>query len=523
MRERSIAQAAADTRSTTMLPRWTVSDTAIVASLLLAAWLLYRPEIARPFDYVDFPDNILILKAHTGFLDRFQALMAAYQGHGRWSPVTMSLLAAQWSWFEWWTPGWQLLRFTLLGGATGLTYWLCRRLGLSASGASVGAALLVVSPPAVTGWIRLSTAEPVGLLFVLIASILALSPSSRGTSWSMAIMLLLLMWTKEIMTASFLLPILLATVVAPRLGSGRDASAERQFTRLVPCIVVFILGALPILATYLNAPVGAFATRYGNSSASIGDVIGATLTALLPFAPIANGNAMPLLIAVSSLLLLLLAGWYHTLLRRAPFRREILLLGIALPVTGAVIYAPWPDYLLVYALPFLLAGVLVIGRAVSSLAASTLPSRTVAVTCVGVVLSTSTAQAFNDASRTRALHMAVATTVRQVAGIPGIDTVLVAVAAEQFDARGNFGSRFWLYARAIDLRWPMIRDVPCDSVDRKPEAGTLLLRVNAMCEGARSWTDTITIPHRRFDWPNPIPRYDELRVDILRRREGAVP
>jgi hypothetical protein len=128
-----------------------------VLSLLVVAWQLYQPVVHRPFDYVDFPQYLPVLKAHETFIPRFLALTELQTQAGRWSPITIALLAAQWSWFGWQTVGWQLVRFALLGAGTALAYGLYRRLSLTVFGSFAAASLLILTPPAITGWTRLST------------------------------------------------------------------------------------------------------------------------------------------------------------------------------------------------------------------------------------------------------------------------------------------------------------------------------------------------------------------------------
>lgn len=502
--------------------RLTAIDLAAIGALLLMAVAIYRPDAPPPFDYVDFPENILTLKAHDGFPARFRALMDVYGEHGRFSPVTLSLLAAQWSWFDWWTPGWYLVRFTVMSGVTGLAYVLFRKLWLTPLGAFAGAALFVVSPPAVVGWTRLSTAEPIGALFLAIACLLAIR-GGRGANGGMALMLLLVMWTKEITTASFLLPWYLA-LTYPRYAR-RIGVPARTWSRVVPSVAALALGSAPVLWTYLRAPSESFAGRYGQAGISPGEMLGSTLAAVLPFAPVVNGDRMEVLLVVSALLLLLLAGWHGAFAARdRRFQPGMLLLpGIGLAVIGALVYAPWPFYLLVYALPFMLGGAMLTGQAVSSLAVSSGLWRLVALLCITIVLSFSYMQAANEASRTRALHSAIATSVTRVATYSNVDTILVTVAPDQFDPRGNFGPRFWLYARALGLHWPPVRDVRCEQAPAAPASGILILHLSTMCPNSTMPQGASAYAHLRFRWPDPRPASDSVWVSLVELSARGVP
>jgi hypothetical protein len=187
--------------------------------------------------------------------------------------------------------------------------------------------------------------------------------------------------------------------------------------------------------------------------------------------------------------------------------------ALAVPMLGALAFAPWPFYLLVYALPFTLAGSLLAGQAISSLLDARNVERAVSavgVVCLTIVLTFSLAQAANEASRVRALHSAVAEAVVRVAAMRDVDSVLVDVAPGQFDARGNFGPRFKTYASMLGLPWPEVRDVRCGEVQHSRDR-ILLLRLNLMCPDHVSKPE-ITARLRRFDWPNPWPRADSVTI-----------
>jgi hypothetical protein len=492
------------------------AGTLATIALLVMAYALYEPLDPRPFDYVDFPENVLLLRSLNGFAERYGALVRTYLEHGRWSPITLAAIAGQWSLFEWWTPGWQVFRFVVMAVAVVLAQRLSRRLGLTVIGAFAAAMLLVASPAAIPGWTRLSSAEPLGMLFLLIGCHLALRPRTRATSVSFALALLGVMWTKEIMAVAFALPLLLFLLV------GEDALPKARWTRarsawLLPAAFAFVLGSIPVLWTWLSAPAGSFASRYARRSVSLGDVAGGSLAALLPFSPVPFGSASALLVVVAAFLLLVLAGW-----RKALFpgtareqRRLLLILALGIPVLGAVIYSPWPFYLLLYALPFMIAGSLLFGQATSSLFSEGGRDRIIGAICLTIVLTFSVMQAANEASRTRALHRVVAESVVRVSAMRDVDSVLVEVAAAQFDSSGNFGPRFKTYARMLGLEWPNVRDVRCSDSSRSSDH-VMLLSINLMCPPHSLTSPAIVRRHNRFDWPNPWPRIDSVTVSFRR-------
>jgi hypothetical protein len=490
--------------------------------LLVVAWLLYRPELARSFDYVDFPENILILKSHGGFSERFRAISSVYAEHGRFSPITLAAIAAQWTWFEWWTPGWQLFRFVVMSGVVVLAYALFLRLGLAAIGAFTAASLLIASPGAVVGWTRLSTAEPLGIVWLLIACHLALRRPRFATASLFAVTVLGVLWTKEVMTAAFLFPLLLA-IQAPAIALELS-SPKKTLAWFVPAGVALMLGCIPIIHTWATAPVHSFAGRYGSSQLKFSDIAGAWMAALLPFAPIPTESIISLLIAVFAFLFLVVVGWRVTLAQNSSRRHGLLLMtAITVPLAGALVYAPWPFYLMVYALPFTVAGALLSGQAVSSLFRADATGRITGGIGLAILLTYCLAQAANESRRTYALQQSFAASVRRVSELAGVDTVFVGVESGQFDSQGNFGLRFRLYAAMLGLEWPAVRDVLCQQLPSTPPPRVLVLRVNLMCEPAAQSQRRVISNYPRFVWPNPVPRRDSVLVTFSSPLPDSLP
>ena len=486
-----------------------------LASLLFAAWLIYQPAAPRSFDYVDFPENIKVLIDNPGLGSGFRSLMDVYVNHGRWAPITIGTLAAQWSLFEWWTAGWQLTRFGIMGACVVFAYWFARRLGLTSIGAIASASLLIVSPAAVMGWTRLSTAEPITLLFLLVACHAAIGRRTISNSLALGVLLLAVMWTKEIATAAFALPVLIAFAIDEN-GRLNKPSWKSGHTSLLAAIgAAFAIGAAPILWTLFTAPRDSFARAYAGSGFSLGDIFGGSLTAWLPFVPVSERSASVVLVVVAAYLVILITGWRKALQSQETrtHRRFILTLAIGIPVIGGLSYAPWPFYLLVYALPFIAAGSLLLGQSVGVPSGGGVADRVIPLAGVTIVLTFGAAQAFNESERTRALHEVFAQTVARVAVVPDIDSALVDVAPGQFDPQGNFGPRFIRYARMLNLPWPAVRDVSCDEFEvRQPR--TLRLRLNLMCDPPERTTPLISARYAQFSWPNPRPRIDSVTMSF---------
>jgi hypothetical protein len=373
--------------------------------------------------------------------------------------------------------------------------------------------LLVVAPPAVNAWTRISTGEPLGTLFVVIACHAALDTRSRAMPWVVAAMFGCVVWTKEAMALAFLLPLLLAVTARSTGDLSLRGIGAAQVKRLVPALLVLVVAATPVLRVLASSATDAFAARYGSGRLSLLDLFGSTIAAWLPILP-AFGDPRPVFL-IGLTLLVVAAGWLTAL--RHPERRGrhmvLLLAAVGIPLAGAVTYGPWPHYLLIYALPFLLPGSLLIGQAVSSLSGARQADRTIAAICLVPVLTFAVAAAANTSGRTTALHAAFAASVRLVAETPGVDSVMVGVAANQFDQRGNFGPRFWLYARMLGLDWPSVRDVTCEEAARTSRARVLVLAVSEMCPSA-SGQEMVVVTHARYDWPYPLPQPDSVTVAL---------
>jgi hypothetical protein len=326
-------------------------------------------------------------------------------------------------------------------------------------------------------------------------------------------MLLGTMWSKEMMVAAWALPLLIAFFAIRRQS---DSPVRPLISAFTPSVIVFAIGLIPMVHAFHQAPPGAFATRYGSASFPSIETLGAVVTALLPFSPggleYEETTGIPLL----ALFVLLVAGWSNAFVEPKYRRRgrELLAVALSLPVVGALAYSPWPDYQLIYALPFLLGGALLTGVATTSLIQRGWGHRVVALTCGMIVLWYSILQAANISSRTRAIQRAFFETVLRVTEFPAVDTALVAVEPTAFDPAGNFGPRFGHYAQALNTPWPEIRDIRCDAIPSPVPEGQIVIFFSPMCMGP-AHAQTVVVGHKRYRWPDPQPRRDSVWVSIL--------
>jgi hypothetical protein len=243
-------------------------------------------------------------------------------------------------------------------------------------------------------------------------------------------------------------------------------------------------------------------------------IIGSSLMAWLPIIPTPGDIGPVVLIGVA--MLLIAAGWL-TVWRQRERRAHhavVLVAALGMPVIGAIAYAPWPFYIVIYALPFLSGGALLLGQAVSGLSASGRLDRAIAAFCLVPIATFASLTAANASDRAVALHGAIATSVQRVAEAASIESVLVAVAEDQYDPRGNFGPRFPLYARMIGVEWPPVRDVTCEEARGSARRGILVLTLSEMCPGEMPGDTMIVFKYSRYDWPDPIPHPDSVTVAL---------
>lgn len=138
------------------------------------ALVLYRPWQHRPFDVLDFAAFLPLLQQHHGVGAQFAALVDYYANqHGRLNLLPYMFIALKWSLFGWRTELWQFARFLEMCAVVVLAYRLLRRLGATVGAAVPGACLFIVGATATGAWVRLTMAEPLGLLLILTAFLLA--------------------------------------------------------------------------------------------------------------------------------------------------------------------------------------------------------------------------------------------------------------------------------------------------------------------------------------------------------------
>lgn len=499
--------------------RWV--DLFSLATLVVAAWGLYRPGERRAFDYVDFPELFTMLQSKVGATEQITALVSYYWTHGRFNPVAFAAIVMKWETFGLWSPGWQCARFLAMTAVVALTWRLLRELGATRFGAWVGAALFVVSPPGARGWLRLTAAEPLGTLFLLLAAWLAIAghrlPGRRSRLVLLALSVSLALLTKEMLLAALILPLLLAR------SSRDDASSEvpgiaamaKRWDAWIAMALGVAFALAPIAVAYLTAPPTAYAARFGSAGFLPVSIIGAFATALLPFAPV--GSTVPAL-SISLLTLwlaIVCAGWMAPAPRamhpRAPW------VAVLLPLAGALAYAPWPAYVTPYAIPFLFGGSVLLAGAVSRLESKGGWWRHAARVSSLVTLAFALAGTFNDAQWRRAVQDGFGQAPRAVTAlVQPSDSVLVAVPQTVLDAHEPFSWRLQLMSGVLGRPWPATRDASCEELDRASRSGAsyVTVRFSSWCPTSSGTRQGIVERYLAWDWESFSIRRDSVRIDV---------
>src|SRR5918995_1090241 len=183
--------------------------------------IIYLPFAARPFDVEDFGEFLPLLRNNPTFLAQLKALLRYYvEDQGRLNVVPYFFIVTKWLFFGWHVPLWQTARFLEMWLIVIGVYVVLRELGVARFGALCGAALFVVAPPGMAAWVRLTVAEPLGTLLLLLATHLAIGyqQDERWRLRAIGIVLLLLAtaFTKEMLLAA------VPFVLAVACSRGRD-------------------------------------------------------------------------------------------------------------------------------------------------------------------------------------------------------------------------------------------------------------------------------------------------------------
>src|SRR5688500_7224744 len=293
------------------------SSAVLAVSAILIIWAVYRPDRVRPLDLLDFGEFVPLLKGTVS--EGWWAQLAAVVDynltqHGRVNIVQVIAAVLKWRVFGDWTPGWQLTQAATMGAVIFQSFILLRRLGASAFGAAVGASVFLFAPAAARGWIRVTLAEPVGMIAGLALALRATRFQQRAKwapdVWWFAVGTLFVLQTKELMAPALLIPLALALTTQPDGSLSRPQWSRRNVTLVVAVCIATLATLIPLAFIYLNASSNAFASQYGSGSQSIGGLIVIWLSTLVPFVLVPTRPSVMWAGAVAAFIGVLASGWW---------------------------------------------------------------------------------------------------------------------------------------------------------------------------------------------------------------------
>lgn len=498
------------------------------APVCVAAWLavalaLYAPSAARPFDIVDFPQFLPLLKAHASPWSQFRAIADFYATEGRMSLLAYAFLVLKWNLFGSWVLGWQMLRFGEMLVIAALLYTLLRRWGISALGAYCASTLVLCAQGPAIAWIRLNMSEPFGLVLLLAALHLA-TRTPRVVGWPAFALLGVLatasLLMKEMHLATF--PAILWGYAAfDGNGSPRPLTIDRRvWLAAATLTVVAAIVLIPAAHIALSAPQQAYSRDFGEATWSPTNQLFSLLAIVVPF-PLILTNANPLLyVGILLYLALLVAGAQAYVSTAADTRlaRNLLLLGAAFPLCGSLAYAPWPNFSLLYGIPYVLAPALMLGAGVTGLQ-RLLGRRARLLTVAFVfVLAPMVANASAYSQRVDSYLRLSDAIVRYANVLPKERPLMVATCDLPLEPWPTLGFYLFRFGRAMDLELPSFHDVGCPDAERILHAPSRDSAVVIVTEDLRNVPAGATLLRRgawSIAYPQIRPHWNEVSAIAL--------
>lgn len=493
---------------------------AVVLSLIVA-WALYRPDRLRPFHFLDFGEFIPLIKDSNSFGEQLSAMLGYYLEHGRASVVTLVATVLKWRVFQYWTPGWQMVQALMMLVVMGQTFVLARRLHASRLGAAAAASVFLVAPAAAASWVRLTTAEPLGMIVVLALALPAVRYQSVE-SWRREILrfgvgAVLLLLTKELMAPMLLLPLFLALCMREGGTFAWPQWSRRDIGLLVGVGLASVLTLVPLALVYLQTPTSAFSTMYGSTMQSPSRLGEIWLETLVPLPLFPDVLSVMWGVALGGYLLILAAGCRIALAADRQRMRWILIAAVMLPLIGALSYAPWPLYEVRYALPYLIGPALLVAFAVTYLQALSAARARATTMALAPVLLFAGSEAAAHAARADSLQRAASQVIDAVVSVSPTDSVLVSTPYRVRLAWIGLGPSLQRLSVATNRPWAPTRDALCEEaasvLARSPHPVVVVFA--AHCPGVPRGTRQVMTRYRYVNWADWSIAQDFLRVEIF--------
>lgn len=456
---------------------------AALAVVLAGALVVYRPWQGAPFDILDFSEFLPVIHRSDGFLERFLALVEYYAGqHGRLNILSYAALAAKWSLLGDNPALWQLARFAQMSLVTVCAYWLLRRLRISPGGAVCGATLFVVAGSAMNAWVRLTMGEPLGTLLVLAAAILATRFQASGRwrllAWVIAALLAGALLAKEMLVGC--VPFVLVLGLAFHQDGWRKPAWNPKTRWLLGAMVLLVGGTLLAIGlVLLSVPREGFSALYGVAAPTWSRLLTSYLLMALPASTFFRG-LWGLIFPPNLLFTILSLGGLVTALARPQARRAAVAVAAtaaAVPLMGALLYLPWPQYNSFYGLPYLFGQALLLGFAVSVLVRETPRLRWVVYGASLMVALITGSIAQQQARRVRAGQTVNAALAEAVLEYSAVDSIVVLVSGHADQTWQGTGATLRRYALAgrPEAKLPPGVEATCREALEGFEAGTVLI------------------------------------------------
>jgi hypothetical protein len=407
-------------------------------------------------------------------------------------------------------------------------YLLLRRLGASRSGSLLAAALFIAGATASPAWIRLTMGEPLGLVAILGASLLATRYQAtarwRISGAAIATLLMASLLAKEMLVAFVPFVLLLACSLNARGDFEKVRLTQRNTSVVALTAVVTLTVLLPVAIVGLRAGSGAYASDYTVRSLSVVRLLNSLVVILVPVPPaMGAGQSLAHLSASGAFFVVIAAGL--TLARtNHEFRHRCKWLDLSalmLALVGALVYLPWPHFQSFYGLPFLLAPAILLAIAVTVIENSRPEWRWVVYSVCGVIIAQGMFYAAHDARRGIAARVVNGALVHDIAANESADSVVLVMhqvwhGAQAWQGRGPTLAR---YANAVlpHRRIPAIREAYCSAAQPMIDQGvgnTLLVSYSTSCGTLEGLSREIRYDYTYLEWPSLVPQHDSLVVSI---------
>jgi hypothetical protein len=501
-----------------------IARAAAVLLVVAVAWAMYRPDVSRPFDILDFGEFLPLLKANNGLFDQFTAVMqynADRSGRANVVPTIAAVL--KWRMFGSWTPGWQLAHAVVMLVVMLQVTALIRRCGATWLGAGAAALVFLLAPAAAESWVRLTVGEPLGMIVILGLALRA-SHFQQTPRWQREVVLfsvgaVLVLLTKELMAPTIVLPLVPALTWQPSGEFARPRASRRNAWLVGAVGAASVATLIPLLLLYTRASSSAFASHYGRNFQSPVLVLVHWITALIPFDLLRAPGTIMWVLAILGFTVLLAAGWrIGTHDQQNGARARWMLTGATLfPLLGVIAYSPWTQYEDRYAFPYLVGTAVLVGMTTSYLQRYSTRGRWWASAAVGVPLLFAAGGAAEYASHADSMQRSFDNIVSIVKETRDIDSVLVVAEARPAGMEWTgLGPSLFRLAAATDRPWPPARDIQCPEAraraGRSPRVAIVIFL--SMCGDVKPARRVVTY-YRRFDWQRWSLALDSVHADVV--------